>query len=221
MRILLTGATGQIGDFLLPILAKADHEAHAISRRPQAVMEGVSWFQADLDKPGALAKAAKGCEAAIHMAPIWTLPPQLPSLADAGVRRILAFSSTSRFGKRDSADPSERAVVNKLIQAEEALIEYCGKRGLYWTLFRPTLIYGAGRDQNVTSIKRFVGRYGFFPIAGKGSGLRQPVHAADLAQACLDGTAADWCIQIEMPGIFDRRRHRFGCGRRNGGARDE
>jgi nucleoside-diphosphate-sugar epimerase len=54
-----------------------------------------------------------------------------------------------------------------------------------YTIFRPTLIYGAGRDRNIADIARFVRRFGVFPILGKGIGLRQPVHAADLAEACL------------------------------------
>ena len=31
----------------------------------------------------------------------------------------------------------------------------------------------------------FIRRFGFFPMPGKGSGLRQPVHADDLALACI------------------------------------
>ena len=54
-----------------------------------------------------------------------------------------------------------------------------------YTIFRPTLIYGVGRDRNVADIARFAKRFGVFPILGKGLGLRQPVHAADLAEACI------------------------------------
>lgn len=185
MPILVTGASAQIGDFLLPMLTRAGHKVHAVSRHPRPDTEGVSWFFADLGEVGALHPAANGCSAGIHMAPIWTLPEHLPGLAADGVRRIIAFSSTSRFTKQDSADPQERTLVNRLVAAEEGLIETCSRHGVAWTLFRPTLVYGAGRDQNVTSIKRFVQRLGFFPVAGEGRGLRQPVHAEDLAQACL------------------------------------
>ncbi len=47
------------------------------------------------------------------------------------------------------------------------------------------MIYGQGTDQNVSFIARVVRRCRFFPLAGRGSGLRQPVHAEDLASACL------------------------------------
>jgi nucleoside-diphosphate-sugar epimerase len=58
-----------------------------------------------------------------------------------------------------------------------------------WVILRPTLIYGRGRDKNVCEIARFIRRFGFFPLFGPAQGLRQPVHAEDLAAACL--AAAD------------------------------
>src|SRR5207248_1766019 len=56
---------------------------------------------------------------------------------------------------------------------------------IQWTIFRPTLIYGGGLDGNVTAIADFIHRFGFFPVAGEGRGRRQPVHADDLADACV------------------------------------
>ncbi len=186
MRILLTGASSQIGDCLIPLLLENGHEVRAISRRTHEHTKSIHWLQADLQQTGALLQAAIGCEAAIHLAPAWSLPHHLPDLARAGIRRVIAFSSTSRFGKQDSRDPREREIVNRLVIAESDIIGNCVRRNMSWTLFRPTLIYGLGRDQNVSNIARFVRRFHFFPIAGDGTGLRQPVHACDLAQACID-----------------------------------
>ena len=103
MRILVTGASSQIGDYLLPRLIVAGHDIHAVSRVPRDVVPEVTWFRADLDQPKALVMAAKGCSAIIHLAPIWSLPLHLPDLAHAGVRRVVAFSSTSRFNRSSSA----------------------------------------------------------------------------------------------------------------------
>jgi len=36
MRVLVTGATSMIGDFLLPMLVNAEHEVVATSRKPHA-----------------------------------------------------------------------------------------------------------------------------------------------------------------------------------------
>jgi nucleoside-diphosphate-sugar epimerase len=54
-----------------------------------------------------------------------------------------------------------------------------------WVILRPTLIYGLGRDKNITEIARFIRRFGFFPLFGKADGQRQPIHAQDVAKACL------------------------------------
>jgi nucleoside-diphosphate-sugar epimerase len=47
------------------------------------------------------------------------------------------------------------------------------------------MIYGCGLDQNIAFIQKIIERFGVFPVAGRGKGLRQPVHAEDLALACI------------------------------------
>jgi nucleoside-diphosphate-sugar epimerase len=54
-----------------------------------------------------------------------------------------------------------------------------------WTVLRPTLIYGLGRDKNVSQIAHLIRRFGFFPLLGEARGLRQPIHLQDLATACI------------------------------------
>jgi nucleoside-diphosphate-sugar epimerase len=62
---------------------------------------------------------------------------------------------------------------------------WAANHGVEWVILRPTLIYGLGRDKNITEIARFIQRFGFFPLFGKADGLRQPVHAKDVAAACV------------------------------------
>lgn len=52
-------------------------------------------------------------------------------------------------------------------------------------ILRPTLIYGMGQDKNISEIDRFICRFGFFPVFGRAQGLRQPIHAEDVAAACV------------------------------------
>jgi nucleoside-diphosphate-sugar epimerase len=47
------------------------------------------------------------------------------------------------------------------------------------------LIYGQGRDKNISEIVRIIRRLGFFPLFGKAQGLRQPIHTDDVAAACV------------------------------------
>jgi nucleoside-diphosphate-sugar epimerase len=104
--------------------------------------------------------------------------------------RLVAFSSTSRFTKVDSPDAGERAVAKALIDAEQAIQTWCADNGVAWTILRPTLIYDEGHDENVSRIARLVTRFHFMPLSGRGEGLRQPVHAADLAVGALAAAQA-------------------------------
>lgn len=182
-HVLVTGATSQIGRFLLPRLQMAGCIITAFSRQPPSSTVGIDWQQTDLQTCGLPINQAS---LLFHLAPLPLLPPLLARLPnDTPLTRIVAFSSTSCFTKATSPDPKERKIATQLVDAETALISECQARNITWTLFRPTLIYGCGIDQNVTFIAKFIRRYRFFPLLGQGTGLRQPVHADDLAAACM------------------------------------
>jgi len=185
-RVIVTGATSLIGDFLLPALVRAGFEVHAISRKPRipAAHRHIIWHRRDIGN-GGLAQSYEA-EILIHLAPLWTLPPILNGLTGGVIKRIVAFSSTSLFTKENSGYAQERQMVSKLKNAEEDLQAFCTKHNIDWTIFRPTMVYSLGRDKNITTIARFIKRFRFFPLVGTGNGLRQPVHAEDLALVCLD-----------------------------------
>ncbi|HQR91588.1 MAG TPA: NAD-dependent epimerase/dehydratase family protein, partial [Caulobacter sp.] len=124
------------------------------------------------------------------LSPIWLLPAALPALKARGMTRLVAFSSTSRFTKQVSEVPEERAVAASLAQAEAALEQFCTSHGVAWTLLRPTLIYDEGHDGNVSRLASLIRRFGVLPLSGKGEGLRQPVHAQDLAIGALAAATA-------------------------------
>lgn len=186
--VLVVGATSLVGRYLLPRLAAAGHAPLAISRQPTgASSPETRWFRIDVvQDPSAIPPAA----AAIHLAPLWLLPPLLDTLAAKGLRRLLAFGSTSRFSKERSADAAERDVARRLADAEERLRAGCERHRIAWTLFRPTLIYGGGQDRNLAAIAGWARRLGFVAVAGRAGGMRQPVHADDLAAACVQALPA-------------------------------
>jgi nucleoside-diphosphate-sugar epimerase len=113
------------------------------------------------------------------------LPDYFGLLDAQGARRVVVLSSTSRFTKDDSSDPEEQAIALRLADAEARVQEWAKNRGVEWVILRPTLIYGWGRDKNIAEIARFIRRFGFFPLFGEANGLRQPIHAADVAGACV------------------------------------
>jgi nucleoside-diphosphate-sugar epimerase len=198
---LILGAGSQITPFLTRRLASAGYQGMAVSRRPPCpgLAEGFPWRALDVTSPGDWAWAPEKT-VVISLLPIWLLPAFLPRLANAS--QVIAFSSTSRFTKHDSTDSKEKEVAQCLAEGEAGLAERCRGIGIPWTVLRPTLVYGAGRDENVTAIARFIQRYGVFPLARPGNGLRQPVHTDDLAMAAvaaIDNARAN-NVDINLPG---------------------
>lgn len=181
------GAGSQLTPFLSRRLAALGFEGLCVSRTEPTMPAAFPWRAMDLSQP--LDWPEQPGAIAFSVLPLWLLPPHLPALAASGVTQLVAFSSTSVFAKAESPDPDEQALVRRLADAEAATAEACESAGIPWTLLRPTLIYGSGRDQNVSAVAAFIRRFGFFPVAHPASGLRQPVHADDLAAAAVSAIA--------------------------------
>jgi nucleoside-diphosphate-sugar epimerase len=183
--ILVLGATSLIGRFLLPRLAASGAPAMALSRAARASQDGIRWAVGDLARPSGLATIGP-IGAVISLSPIWLLTAEaLNALHQLGMRRLVAFSSTSRFTKSDAASARERAVAQALADGEALVEAFCRAHGVGFTILRPTLIYAEGQDGNVSRLAALIRRFGVLPLPGQGRGLRQPVHADDLAVLAL------------------------------------
>ena len=184
--VLVLGATSLVGRFVLPRLETAGVETFALSR---AAPDAPGWVRADLSDPDIDSKFP-ACPTVLSLSPVWHLPAALAALKARGMTRLVAFSSTSLFTKAASPEAYEREVVRRLADGEEAVRSFCAANGVAWTLLRPTLIYAEGQDQNVSRLARLIVKFGVLPLAGRGEGLRQPVHADDLAAAAIAAAAS-------------------------------
>jgi nucleoside-diphosphate-sugar epimerase len=185
--VLVLGATSLIGGFLTARLQAECFDFIEVSRNPPRLDR--RWLQADLGDPD-LAARLPPLHTVYSLSPIWLLAPALEALHGAGMKRLVAFSSTSRFTKTDSPEASERVVAQRLLEAEAAAETFCAAHDIAWTILRPTMIYAEGKDANVSRLAGLIRRFGFLPISGAGAGLRQPVHADDLAEAAMAAAAA-------------------------------
>ena len=183
MTVVVFGASGQIGHFLLPRLRARGEPVIAVSRRPHAGgdRDGVQWFEGSLpDRVPALPPAA----AIISFGPLLPFARWLAAAAPPNAPRIVATSSMSAQSKAASQVPAEREIARQLKQGETELAAACATLGCGWTVLRPTLIYGAARDKSLTPLAHRAMRARLFPLPA-GRGLRQPVHADDIALAAL------------------------------------
>jgi nucleoside-diphosphate-sugar epimerase len=180
----LIGASSFVGEQLQLLLERKGYRVISFSRQGG---RGTTPLHMATQKPG------EPITIWFYLAPVWTLPEHLHLLEIHGAKRLIALSSTSRFSKKTSPSPSDRALASRLIEGEEQGMKWAGLHGCSLIIFQPTLIYGLGKDKNVTEIARLIQRLGFFPILGAGAGLRQPVHVEDVASACIAALGLpDW-----------------------------
>lgn len=178
---LVFGASGQIGEALLARLDARDWQVFAVSRTPRPPSTNVRWLRGEF-------AAIDGVPGAVDV--IFSTGP-LDGFAQWYARelvatpRVVAFGSTSLDTKQASGDAYERDIVARLQAAERLVFDTASATGASATLLRPTLVYGAGRDQTLARIAAMARRMGFFVLPRGAEGRRQPVHVDDLAAAAL------------------------------------
>lgn len=180
------GATSFVGECLFRLILESRRKALAFSRRSIEQRDPrIVWCNST-----ALSEIVQSlpCDVVhqwICVAPIWVLPDYFDLMSALHVRRVVAVSSTSRFTKEQSSDPTEQLAAKRLVEGETRLQQWAQANGVDWIVLRPTMIYGFGRDKNLAEIARFIRRFGLFPLFGQANGLRQPIHVMDLAKACM------------------------------------
>lgn len=189
LKCLVTGASSQIGDVLLPLMLDHGLQVTAWSRKQKVVAPHsafLRWEKVDLDAP---VEIPEQISTLLHLASIELLPDLLENqqklCSQPRPLRIIAISSCSATAKAQSSSEHERALAERLATAEKRAQALALRDGHSLTILRPTMLYGVGRDGTVAVMQRFAKRYSFLPIPAQSFGLRQPVHVADVASAVL------------------------------------
>jgi len=202
--VLLTGASSQLGVFLIPRLLAEGFSVLAVSRkasrRQQGSQEGLLWIQPDKLSHDA-DEGPSGLSRQVTML-VSCGPMELAIQAVkacAGLERVVVFSTSSVFSKAGSPDRAENEQIEGILSEERELKSCCEQAGLALLCLRPTLIYGCGLDRNISRLAAWIRRHGWLPIAGQASGLRQPVHADDLAKVAVSALSAEHPLTLDSP----------------------
>ncbi|MFL9584544.1 NAD-dependent epimerase/dehydratase family protein [Stenotrophomonas sp. AB1(2024)] len=187
MTVLVSGATSQIGRYLLPRLVAARLPVLALSRHAHPEQPGVDWQVGDMR---ALPAPEQPLQAIVSFAPLDAWSDWLARQSVAPAAKIIVTSSMSVLTKQGSAQADEQALVALLQRGEQNLAMQAERLGMQWTVLRPTLVYGAGVDRSLTPIVARARRTRLFPIP-MAHGLRQPVHADDIALAVMAALRSD------------------------------
>jgi nucleoside-diphosphate-sugar epimerase len=194
-RALVYGFSGQLGHALAGPLQRAGWDVLAVSRRERADSDGVHWQLGAL--PATVGLDAD-FDAVVSLGPLDAFAEAVEACAPR-TARLVAIGSTGVHSKADSPDAGERALAARLAQAESSLAVRLAALGIPLAVLRPTLVYGEGLDRSLSPLVHFARRRGWLPLPWRAGGLRQPVHAGDVAAAVLA------CLEAPVPveGGFD------------------
>jgi uncharacterized protein YbjT (DUF2867 family) len=198
MRVLVTGATGFTGSFVVPALVDRGHQVTCFVRKSSPIaslpLDHVRLRYGDLANPDSLVSALQGGQVLVNLASLGFGHARdiVDAALGAGTRRAIFFSTTAIFTCLDAGSRAIR------LAAEEAI----RSSALDYTILRPTMIYGTSRDRNLCRLIRFVKRWRVVPVPGRGAALQQPVYVEDLARAVVRVIDADLTIgkSYNLPG---------------------
>ena len=173
--IVVLGATGKTGRYLVTRLCDEGHDVTAIGRsaaRLEAVDPRAHTTIADIDQPATLGAALDGAEFIVSCAHARYTAAVLAVLP-VSCQRLVLTGSTRCFSTLP--DPAADAV-----RAGEAAFLASGVAGV---MLHPSMIYGAPDDRNVNRLLRLVRRYTVIPLPNGGRHLVQPVFVDDVVAA--------------------------------------
>jgi uncharacterized protein YbjT (DUF2867 family) len=189
--ILVAGGTGFTGSRTVSLLVRRGYKLRCLVRRNTGARQlkelGVAPVDGDLDAPESLAQAFRGVSGLISMVGLHTghAAPLVEAAVAGGVKRALFLSSTSIFTRPDTRTKTF------LLDAERRIRD----SGLDYTIIRPTMVYGAEQDRNISRLIRYLARWPVLFIPGPGTCLVQPVFVEDVARAIADAYPASRTIR--------------------------
>jgi UDP-glucose 4-epimerase len=205
MTVLITGATGLVGERLLPRLLKDGVACRILLRGDKEGPEGAEVARADILDPSSLTDAVRDVSAVIHLAAVFrTQDTDLIWKSNLeGTRNLVAavkaqspsarfiLSSTSHVYDRDTPHPGrEDDTVNPqhaYPASKVAAENHLRQSGLNWAVIRFPFVYGDG-DGHLQELPKHI-------AAWHPAQRMSTVHHRDIARA----------MKLALDGLFDRQ----------------
>ncbi|MBK6575459.1 MAG: NAD-dependent epimerase/dehydratase family protein [Sandaracinaceae bacterium] len=209
MRVFLTGATGQVGQAVVRRLEAEGVDVHALTRGPLPIDGAhVRWFAGDLGDPEAMAKAAAGCDVAVHAARecahdaglevlgwinVAGTENALKAARHAGVKRFvhvgcvdvtLANHDRVNWNEDKALGHRPRAAHARAELEAEELVIGLGDAKMSTVVLRAATVWGPDDRWLLPRLVREA-RAGGVRLVGRGENLVATCHVDNLAEAVL------------------------------------
>jgi len=190
--ILITGGAGFVGRHLVTRLLGQGEEVRVLARGG-AEAGDANVVQGDIRDLSALVSAARGCRAVIHLVGIIRegagasfqqvhvggTRTVVQACHEAQVHRLLHMSALGARPGASSRYHRTKWEAEELVRAS----------GLGATIFRPSVMFGAG-NSFLAQVRALLHRGPVIPIIGDGTSLVQPIWVEDVV-SCFVGALAD------------------------------
>lgn len=181
MKVFVTGGTGFVGSYVVPLLMKNGYEVRCLYRQgsDRAVLPEphIDWALGDLSNTQALSASMRGTDVLVNIASLGFdhADSIVRAARDAGIQRAVFVSTTAIVTQLNAKSKQVRLAAETAIETS----------GLKYTILRPTMIYGSPRDRNMWRLIHFMRYSPIIPVFGDGNYLQQPIYVGDVAQAIV------------------------------------
>jgi nucleoside-diphosphate-sugar epimerase len=186
VKIALTGATGFVGQALLPRLVSSGHDVRSLTRRPMPDDDRVTWIMGDLLDPLSLRKLCEGCDLVLHLAGVIKGVRKedffkgnvegtgylVLAASQMKVKRFVYVSSLAARAPHLSDYAETNAQAESLVAASN----------MSWSIIRPCAVYGPGDRETLSFFKAAKGAMIPLPALERRVSL---IHVDDLVEAIM------------------------------------
>jgi len=189
-RVLITGISGKNGRYLLEEMEKNKEkdgldkihfkvflrEGSDTTYVDRSTLDIEKYYGSIDTKEEAKEYVAGGYDTLLHIAGIQRSVQIVSAALEAGVKRFILVHTTGIYSKYKEAGEGYR-------QIDAQVKKMCDEAGVILTILRPTMIYGALNDGNMSVFIKMVDKLRLFPVISGAKYELQPVWCGDLGKA--------------------------------------